>query len=305
MREDKIDILAIQETHLTPEKVQNLRDRFKRLHIINSYVPNQTNAKGVAIILNKHRTRWQEVTNREISPGRALTITIPWKQNERLNLLAIYAPNDSDSQIKFWNELQSNFEENRDIPRPDIMLGDFNVVENKIDHDPPNKDSFAATESLQNFWIDHNLQDVWRNENPNELMFTYIQFQNTTRKSQSRIDRVYVKGELSGMCYEWNFKHSGITSDHKLTSFKLEDPKMPFIGKGRWAMPLFVLSNPTLMNSIKEIGSEKLQILKKAIEENNLTEIKPQTIHENFKREIQEKPRKKEMKKQMSDQMSL
>ncbi|KAF9033818.1 Endonuclease/exonuclease/phosphatase, partial [Panaeolus papilionaceus] len=288
IRDDKIDILAVQETHLIPERVDNLTMRYPRLHIINSHDPNQSNAKGVAIIMNKHRTRWQETRSTEIIPGRAMMVTTPWKQDETLNILAIYAPNDAESQISFWNDVQRYLEDNTEIPKPDIMLGDFNVVENKSDRDPPNRDPQAVVESLQNFRLNYDLQDVWRNENPNELTFTYIQFQNTTKKSQSRIDRVYLKGDLANMCYEWNFRHSGITSDHKLVSFKLEDPKMPFIGKGRWAMPLFSINDPTLMRTIKEIGHEKLLKLTRASEENeSLTKIEPQIIHEEFKQEIQ------------------
>ncbi|KAF9049006.1 Endonuclease/exonuclease/phosphatase [Panaeolus papilionaceus] len=288
LSQDKIDILAIQETHLTPNRIEYLHTQYPRIHILNSIDPNQVNAKGVAIVMNKHRTRWCETTSTELIPGRAIIAKIPWKNNDTLNILAIYAPNDTESQIQFWEKLFKIIEE-ENVGKPDLMLGDFNLVENKIDRDPPNQDPLAAIEELQCFRTEHDLQDVWRNENPGELSFTYMQFQNTTRKSQSRIDRIYLNGENAKMCYNWKCKHSGIPNDHKLIMVRLENPGMPHIGKGRWAMPHFVLQNKELLNEIKMIGENKLKELLKAQSEERLTEINPQQMHQEFKDVIQKK----------------
>ncbi|KAF9031940.1 Endonuclease/exonuclease/phosphatase, partial [Panaeolus papilionaceus] len=290
IREDKIDILAIQETHLTPEKVDSLHIQYPRIHILNSIDPNQTNSKGVAIVMNKHRTRWRETTSTELIPRRAIIVNAPWKNDDTLRILAIYAPNEAESQVIFWDQLYKIIEE-ENIGKPDLMLGDFNVVESKIDRDPPNQDAPAVIEALQQFRTEHDLQDVWRNENPGELSFTYMQFQNTTRKSQSRIDRIYINGENAKLSYNWKCKHSGIPSDHKLITVRLEDPGMPYIGKGRWAMPQFALQNKELLNEIKEIGEKNLKELLKAQSEERLTEIKPQKIHQEFKDMIQKKIR--------------
>ncbi|PPQ76596.1 hypothetical protein CVT26_012786 [Gymnopilus dilepis] len=73
MRDKRIAVLAVQETHLTEDKVISLENQFeRRLKIYNSGDPLQPNSKGVAILLNKQLTKWQEATTVEIVAGRAL-----------------------------------------------------------------------------------------------------------------------------------------------------------------------------------------------------------------------------------------
>ncbi|PPR03685.1 hypothetical protein CVT24_007692, partial [Panaeolus cyanescens] len=288
IREDKIDILAIQETHITEEKIQDLHTRYPRLYITNSRDEEKPNAMGVAIVLNRHRTRWRETRMIELKPGRAIIMSLPWKQNETLNILVIYAPNNDEKQAKFWEEIHTKYQENPDLPKPDIMMGDFNLVEDAIDRYPPHRDYEPAVNNFQTFKLDHNLQDAWRREHPDRIEFTYSQFQNTTPKSQSRLDRIYMKGDIVGMCYDWQNKHPGICSDHKMVTTKLEDPVAPFIGKGRWAMPHFVLRDKTLMNEIKRVGNEYLTKFKEALDKNQIHEANLQESHEEFKHKVQE-----------------
>ncbi|KAF9033634.1 Endonuclease/exonuclease/phosphatase, partial [Panaeolus papilionaceus] len=296
IRQDNIDILAVQETHLTPEKTSDLENRYKRLSIHSSYDPERINSKGVAILINKHRMRWKEAETHDLIQGRAILTTIPWKQNEeKLSILAIYAPNESDKQVELWEKLNTIMETNQEIPKPHILIGDFNVVESAIDRLPPSSDPKNAVESLQAFRMKYNLQDVWRNENPSELAYTYVQFQQRSRKSQSRIDRIYIKGELAPKCQEWKSKHPGITSDHKITTVKIENPKAPYIGKGRWAMPHFITEDREIMRKINEIGENKLEQIEKTLEGREHQPNKPRTsiqeLHEEFKEQIQKEIR--------------
>ncbi|KAF9038734.1 hypothetical protein BJ165DRAFT_1407849 [Panaeolus papilionaceus] len=244
VREGKVDILAVQETHLTTEWAEDLQTR----------------------------TQWEETCTIELIQGRAIIVTIPWKQDKTLNIFAIYAPNETEAQINFWETLEEIFNP-RNIPKPDVMLGDFNLVENKMDCDPPHKDPQAAVKKLQDFHTKYDLQDLWRRENPEVINFTYLQFQNTTNKSQSRIGCIYIKGNSTNLCYDWISRHSGIKSNHKLITVRIEDPMMPFIDKGR------------------REGEQILNNLKKAIEKNELKEINPEDIHEKFKKTIQNKSR--------------
>jgi hypothetical protein len=62
------------------------------------------------------------------------------------------------------------------------------------------------------------------------------------------------------------------------------DPKTPFIGYGRWTMPMFLLKDESLINDIHNIG------LKFELELNNLNErstlSNPQTLFQSFKDEM-------------------
>lgn len=54
IREKDIDMLAIQETYLDPQKTKDLNFLFERqVHFISCLDPNTPNAKGVAFVLSK------------------------------------------------------------------------------------------------------------------------------------------------------------------------------------------------------------------------------------------------------------
>ena len=162
MREKRVALLAVQETHLTEETITDLHSQFPgRIHIKHTSDLLHPNSKGVAIILNKQLTKWKEATTREIFPGRALLLTIPWRNNSVINVLAIYAPNPTNENQLFWETLDQKWlDEN--LPLPDVMLGDFNLVEEPIDRLPVHGDAPSAIQSLNKFKERLNLFDGWR-----------------------------------------------------------------------------------------------------------------------------------------------
>ena len=72
MRDKKIAILAVQESHLDEMAVNNLNSLFHlRLRVWNSEDPLHPSAgKGVALVLNKGLTWWGEAIISNIIPGR-------------------------------------------------------------------------------------------------------------------------------------------------------------------------------------------------------------------------------------------
>lgn len=61
MREKKINILAVQETHIDARKREEIEELFQRqMRILTSSDPEYPNVMGVAFILNKQTTRWPE-----------------------------------------------------------------------------------------------------------------------------------------------------------------------------------------------------------------------------------------------------
>ena len=187
MRERRIAVLAIQETHLTENTINELHDQFSgRIHIKHTGDPLQPNSKGVAIILNKQLTKWKEATACEIFPGRALLLTLPWRNDSIINILAIYAPNAANKNQNFWEALDQKWVQ-ENLPLPDIMLGDFNLVEESIDRLPVHRDAPNAIQSLVKFKERLNLFDGWRQNNPTKQSFTFRQPQGVTQ-ARSRID---------------------------------------------------------------------------------------------------------------------
>ncbi|KNZ72333.1 hypothetical protein J132_04023 [Termitomyces sp. J132] len=110
MREQKIDVLATQETHLDKDKVKELNKLFERqIHIIMSLDTNRPNVMGVAFIINKKLANWQEIKHCVLDPGRAIVIEIPWYNDKTLSCLNVYALNDPSKNKTFWNKIKSNW----------------------------------------------------------------------------------------------------------------------------------------------------------------------------------------------------
>ena len=142
LNENKIAILALQETHLDQTTVDRIRKDYNRkMEIMFSADPDSPRARaGVAFIINKTLIAPREIIMHEILPGRALLIKIKWLESEETNILNIYAPNNKSSHPTFWKRIEDTRMRKR-LPRPDFMLGDFNVTEDKIDRAPAKPDN--------------------------------------------------------------------------------------------------------------------------------------------------------------------
>ncbi|PPR01210.1 hypothetical protein CVT24_006120 [Panaeolus cyanescens] len=285
VRENNISITVVQETHLTPDRLESILQRYKRLHIIHTYDQDQTNSKGVAFVINKYTTRWKEARATEVEPGRAMILSLPWREEEIIHILGIYAPNPVSEQIDFWEKLKNKILSDPEIPNPDFMIGDFNMVENKLDRLPPHADDRRILEQFHTLKDELNLSDTWRAENPTERKFTYLQ---KSTGSQSRIDRIYTNMGLNYLCDEWTFTHTGIPNcDHKLIGLKVEIPHAPFIGQGRWAMAPFLLKDKQLINKIKSMGQQTLDAINQKKAMNTLMPYEIQSMHEDWKQNVQ------------------
>lgn len=227
MRDKKIGVLTVQETHLSDHHVQNLHNLFGRhLQIYNSIDPNLPNAKGVAVVLNCNITNTDNVQQWEIIPGRAILISISWHITLTTTILTIYTPNTPNENKTFWKTIIDKWS-NSQLPFPDIMLGDFNFVEDPIDHMPSymnNVDSPESFDELKNYF---ELKYGWRNTSPTTKACTFWQ---EGTGSQSRIDHIYMMDHTMESCRDWKIEAPGITPDHQMISTQLVDQKAPFIG---------------------------------------------------------------------------
>lgn len=198
MREKKIDILCLQETHLENEHINQIHNLFgRRMLVINSATPNSPGATGgVAFVINKECLSYLSTETFEITPGRALLLTVARPNDRQLTLLNIYAPNAPHAHPTFWNEIQNKIPRQRS---PDIVLGDFNLTEDPIDRAPAHTDNEPAAEALKIFKESLNIRDVWRHENPDTRLFTF----SSSNGSLSRLDRIYTRHSLTNALFNW------------------------------------------------------------------------------------------------------
>ena len=237
MRESKTNLLTVQETHLTQEDVDNIHDLYgTRLKVIFSQGDNHR-AAGVAVVINKERSMSAAIEEFEIIPGTALLARMPWHGDLLLTILNVYAPNGPAENETFWKELKQRFA-TENLPRPDLMMGDFNIVEDAVDQLPAHPDHAGATQALYELRSMLRLKDGWRTYRGNDKAYSYLQKANNIH---SRIDHIYATDSIFKTANEWDIKISPVNTDHSIVRVKIADPGLPAQGHGRWQMPLFLL----------------------------------------------------------------
>jgi len=293
IRENKIAILAIQETHLTDELATQFNNLFgNSLALHYSPDPVTRNARGIALIVNKKLINTENIVESVITPGRAIELAIPWHDAQTLNILAIYAPNAPREIKEFWNDIHNTIN-NTTAPRPDIILGDFNLVEDAIDRLPSKQDEAQATEALREIKITYNLVDGWRKANPEEKGYTWSRDSDGT---QSRIDRIYINEEYFNDCSGWEISPSPIPSDHDMISAYISTPSSPRVGRGRWAIPTRLLKKKQIKDELQTLGRKlqnELESMTIRSEQSN-----PQSLLRHFKTKVRETMRNYDRKLQ-------
>ncbi|KAI0818951.1 Endonuclease/exonuclease/phosphatase [Irpex lacteus] len=270
MRARKIAILAVQETHLDDHYVESLHDLFgRRLKIHNSKPPdNPSGSRGVAFVINKDRIDTDTVKEEEIIPGRAILIDVIWHKIVKLRILNVYAPNDHSENESFWRKLKEHWS-NTNKRKPDVMLGDFNIVENSLDRKPQRLDPLSPVEALQELYTYFNLSDTWRDTYPERKTFSYAQ---ENGGSMSRIDRIYLNRNLAKNALEWIITPpEGIKTDHLMTTTTLQDKKLPYVGPGRWTIPKPILTDRKFIDFVTQKGKEVTEIIHSMKENNERT----------------------------------
>jgi exonuclease III len=94
-------------------------------------------------------------------------LKLKWLEACETSILNIYVPTNRAEQEPFWNEVEATRRE-KCLTHPQIVLGDFNITEDKIDRVPAHADNKAATKALRNIRQSWEIQDMWRHAHPNE-----------------------------------------------------------------------------------------------------------------------------------------
>ncbi|OSD00579.1 DNase I-like protein, partial [Trametes coccinea BRFM310] len=289
LREQRIGVLMMQETHLTEERRDTLHrifsDKIKIFHTEHTSSP--TTKEGVAFILNKNIISTKGATARTIVPGRAMQLTIEWRGGELRHLLCIYAPtsNGQAERKRFFEEVRNFYEEHADVPRPHLMAGDFNATESDLDRAPHKANrSDSSLEALDALKRSLNLMitDGWRETHPTKQDFTFFRKANGAA-AMSRLDRIYVRRDVFAWMRNWEIKPIGVRTDHSLVTVCMTTPRAPEIGKGRPLFPLQLLSDKNLKKQMKERGVRAMRELDEIRKLGRSNELNPQRVLEGLK----------------------
>ncbi|KAG2140059.1 Endonuclease/exonuclease/phosphatase [Suillus clintonianus] len=282
MREKKIGILCLQETHLTTEHETQIDSLFsRRLVVLNSKDPDRPSCSaGVAFVINKEMINVSSAKLTTIIPGRAIALSINWHNEKKIRILNVYAPNNLNEHAEFWNRISTLWTA-KNLEHPDFVMGDFNLTEDPIDRAPARRENESATDALRDFRISLNVQDQWRHTFPNKRLFTFSSNTNTF----SRLDRIYSSPAHIDSLSDWQANPCAVPTDHQLVLVKFAPPGLPHVGKGRWSWPLGIITDKTLIENITRIGIESQLTIEQCA--THRTEQKnPQTEWEQFKEKI-------------------
>ncbi|KAI0326747.1 DNase I-like protein [Cubamyces sp. BRFM 1775] len=287
MRDRKLDVLAVQETHLSPSRLTALLDVFgTSLSIFHSDDPdNPSGARGIAFVVNKKRLAGRECRATTLVPGRALLLEYPWTPTRTVTMLAVYAPNQPSENGAFWRKLTQQWQDNVFV-KPDFLLGDFNVVESALDRMPARADPPHATEPLVEMIVHFGLVDSWRASHPDEKLYTYRQ---AGMVRQSRLDRIYAKKRVLPMFADWESLPPGPLSDHDLVMASVANYDAPDLGRGRWSAPVALLSDTKFVAIMKDM-SLALQARSEEIPEGS---VEIQGLFADFKKRFVESARQR------------
>ena len=281
MREGWIAVLAVQESHMTDDLAAQLEQLAgNSFHLEWSPDPDSQNAKGVAFMLNKTLIATENVRTVVIVPGRAMIAKIPWKNDETITVLNIYAPNIPSEARDFWKQVQEGLRRVEPM-KPNVMLGDFNLVEDALDRIPSGTDDTQTLDLLKSVRTNLNVIDGWRKANTDEKGYTWSR---ETDGTQSRIDRIYVLESMFVECSNWEHAPAPVPTDHSMISARISTPSAPKIGRGRWAMPPRLIKQKRLRATIQE----KAKALQTSIENMSYRtpQRNPQRLLKVFKTEV-------------------
>ncbi|KAL7280190.1 hypothetical protein ACG7TL_006609 [Trametes sanguinea] len=300
MKEQRLGILLLQETHLTPERRKDLHRMFaNRIKILHSDHPDApTSKEGVAVVLNKRIMETKGVEMSVLVKGRAVQVSIPWRGGETRRILCVYAPTSEgpNERRRFFKELAACYEKDDAPPKPHLMAGDFNVTEDALDRfpakqQPPDASKDALDELKRTLGL--MMVDGWRETHPSAKAYT---FQRGTGDglTMARLDRIYIRPEMVPWMRDWRITPAGVKTDHNLVSAVMTTPTAPAVGKGRPVFPLHLLGNGRLAADMKTRGMQAMaEILD--LRANGRTESRnPQLTLMALKRDWLEMARKQE-----------
>jgi exonuclease III len=179
---------------MNEERREAVEKQFQnRLRIFSSADGQKPTEKaGIALVFNKTLINAEEVVVVEVIPGQVIMAEFPLKKGKTTRVLAVYAHNDAQKNTQMWKDLEEALSQNSSIPRPDIILGDFNMVKDAVDRIPAHEDSVQTVAEWRKLKGLLKIVDGWRETFPDRVEFTYPQKETVHLK----IDRIYLTEEL-------------------------------------------------------------------------------------------------------------
>jgi exonuclease III len=171
MRTNQISILALQETHILTEEIDELNKTFKHIKFYGTGI--STASSGILILVNNNTEAPITTEFKNIVNGRIGSLKLDYGDQD-LYIINVYMPNNKTQQKETLADLRSTLKTDKNIKNSElIILGDWNFVEDQIDRSPQHSDDRGVTREMTKLKTSFELTDGWRKANPQTRSFTW------------------------------------------------------------------------------------------------------------------------------------
>ena len=252
------DVLVLVETH--HKDIHDIHPSFhtyrNSYHLIHTEAGEDDPCAGIIVLVNKSLTVSGELV---VMPGRLLNFKVGNHEGE-YNISAVYGfTGNSATQLRM-KEMVDRLSQVHTPAGRNIVLGDFNFVENDLDRvnesrTGKNPKDISLSAPWVNFAGEIDLSDPFRVKNPKRRMFSYIHTQN---RAKSRIDRVYVNDEECQNIVHYKHTVTPFTMAHRMVSFTVKEDAVR--GPGYWKMNSSVITDRPYKIIIEKTIEEVLEL---------------------------------------------
>ena len=244
------DILVLLETHHKKREdiLPYLHIYSKNFTLIHTEADEGDAYGGIAILVSNKFILSQENV---LLAGRILNLKL---QNgvETYNITAFYGYTGNNVSLLKMKQMIDALLTQHNTSDINMILGDFNFVENDLDRTNKKKLGMNQTDKmLASVWAEFtdkiDLSDPFRVRNPKKRMFSYI---HTKDNSKSRLDRVYVNEEKCDNIFHYKHTSTPYIKAHKILSFTLKEQNKR--GPGYWKMNTRVVFDHAYSNLVEK-----------------------------------------------------
>jgi len=242
LKNNKYDIICLQETHVTESDVEVWSKQWGGKCFFNK---GTNKSKGEAVLVSRHFEGNVELI---FSQERLLVVSVQCEKFKFI-IVNVYAPNASSEKMAFFSNLNEILSDYRDSEV--ILLGDFNcVINNDVDIISGQPHKNIEVKALNDAVKSLGLHDAWRSEHGEEKEFTWNRFNPFIAR---RLDYIFVSTELLTDCTACD--HVIVpNSDHKAVVLELCDSA--FVrGPGYWRFNNSVLRNQHFVQQMNQMLS--------------------------------------------------
>ena len=218
-----LDVLILVETHhkFLQEISPLLHAYMRNSRVVHTGAQTGDPYAGIAVLVS---SRLKVLDQTVLLPGRLLNLRI--KGNSKtFNISVVYgytSSNASQQKMKLVTDILAKHHKTNDN---NIILGDFNFVENDLDRTNQNRSGKNQCDNvLARTWCDFterlSLSDPFRARNPMRRAYSYI---HTMAKSKSRLDRLYVNDENCNDILYYKHVPTHFIKAHKLVTFAIKE----------------------------------------------------------------------------------